>query len=66
MDPNRYFEYLNVGLSDDILRRKINGDFEGAIQLIDYKLSAEGLPQAFRNCLIVQREIISRLPENYI
>lgn len=66
MDPNRYFENLNVGLSDDILRRKINGDFEGAIQLIDHKLSAESLPQAFRNCLIVQREIISRLPENYI
>lgn len=66
MDPNRYFENLNVGLSDDILRRKMNGDFESAIQLIDHKLNAEGLPQAFRNCLIVQREIIKRLPENYI
>lgn len=66
MDLNRHFEHLNVGLSDDILRLKINGDFDAAIKLIDYKLTAEGLPQAFRSCLIVQREIIRRLPENYI
>jgi len=66
MDPNRHFEHLNVGLSDDILRLKINGDFDAAIKLIDYKLIAEGLSQAFRSCLIVQREIIRRLPENYI
>lgn len=66
MDPNRYFEHLNVGLSDDILRLKLHGDFEGAIRLIDHKLASGDLPQAFRNCLIVQREIIQRLPENYI
>ena len=66
MDPNRHFENLHIGLPDDVLRRKINGDFRGAIELIDHKLSAEGLSQAFRSCLTVQREIIRRLPENYI
>lgn len=66
MDPNRYFEHLNVGLPDDILRRKLHGDFEGAIRLIDHKLAGGGLPQALRDCLTVQREIITRLPENYI
>ena len=66
MDPNRYFETLNIGLPDDILRLKLHGDFEGAIRLIDHKLAGDGLPQTFRNCLIVQREIIRRLPENYV
>ena len=66
MDLNGYFEHLNVGLSDDILRLKLHGDFAGAIRLIDHKLASGDLPQAFRNCLIVQREIIQRLPENYV
>ena len=66
MDLNGYFEHLNVGLSDDILRLKLHGDFEGAIRLIDHKLAGGDLPHAFRNCLIVQREIIQRLPENYV
>lgn len=65
MNQNHYFQYLNVGLPDDILRRKIYGDFDGAIRLIDKKLTSQNLPQAFRNCLIVEREIITRLPENY-
>jgi transglutaminase-like putative cysteine protease len=65
MDLNRNFEYLQIGLSDDILRRKVYGDFEGAIQLIDRKLKAGDQSQAFRNCLIVQREMMVRLPENY-
>lgn len=65
MNQNHYFEYLNIGLPDDILRRKIYGDFEGAVRLIDQRLASKNLPQAFRSCLIVQREIMLRLPENY-
>ncbi len=65
MDLNHKFKYLHLGLPDDILRRKVFGDFEGAIQLIDRKLKVGYLTQAMRNSLIVQREIIVRLPENY-
>lgn len=65
MNVNHNFQYLHIGLSDDILRRKIYGDFEGAIQLIDRKLKAKDQPQAFLNSLIAQREIMVRLPENY-
>lgn len=65
MNINENFKYLNIGLPDDILRRKIYGDFKGAIHLIDKKLSAGNTPEAFRNCLKVQREIILRLPDDY-
>lgn len=62
---NDNFKYLNIGLSDDILRRKIYGDFEGAIRLIDMKLESDNIPESFKNCLRVQREIMLRLPEDY-
>lgn len=65
MDLNHNFKYLQTGLSDDILRYKAYGDFEGAIQLIERKLKSGNLSMAMRNSLIVQREIINRLPENY-
>jgi transglutaminase-like putative cysteine protease len=65
MDLNRKLKYLQIGLPDDILRRKVYGDFQGAIQLIDRKLKSENLHQSIRNSLIVQREIMVRLPENY-
>lgn len=65
MNINENFKYLNIGLSDDILRRKFYGDFAGAIRLVDKKLSADNTPEAFRNCLKVQREMILRLPDDY-
>lgn len=64
MKINDHFRYLNIGLPEDILRRKMHGDFEGAIRLIDRKLT-EDIPDALRSCLIVQREIISRTAADY-
>ena len=64
MRINDHFKYLNIGLPEDILRRKMHGDFEGAIRLIDQKLAQE-IPEALRSCLIVQREIISRVEADY-
>jgi len=64
MDFNHIFCDLNVGLPDDIRRRKLHGDFAGAIRLIDRKLAGD-LPEAMRRCLTVQREIICRLPEDF-
>ena len=65
MRINDHFRYLNIGLPEDILRRKMHGDFEGAIRLIDRRLDDESTPQALRSCLIVQREIISRVEADY-
>ena len=65
MRINDHFRYLNIGLPEDILRRKMHGDFEGAIRLIDRRLADESTPQALRSCLIVQREIISRVEMDY-
>ena len=64
MKMNDHFKYLNIGLPEDILRRKMHGDFEGAIRLIDRKLAQE-IPDALRSCLIVQREIMSRTAADY-
>lgn len=65
MNINDTFRYLNIGLPEDILRRKIHGDFEGAIRLIDRRLAMDNLPDALRCCLIVQREIIKRTHLDY-
>ncbi len=65
MNINDTFAYLNIGLPDDILRRKLHGDFEGAIRLIDLRLKDEKLPKALRYSLMAHREIICRLPDEF-
>ena len=65
MKINDTFRYLNIGLPDDILRKKIYGDLKGAVRLIDRRLAADNLPDSLRYCLTVQREICLRLPSNY-
>lgn len=62
---NESFCDLHVGLPEDILRRKLHGDFAGAVRLIDRRLADERLPQALRSCLTAQREMILRTPEEY-
>ena len=62
---NETFRYLNIGLPEDIRRRKLCGDLEGAVRLIDRRLAMENLPQAMRCCLTAQREMILRLPEDF-
>lgn len=64
MDFNNIFSDLNVGLPEDIQRRKLHGDFAGAIRLIDKRLAGE-LPESMRHCLTVQREIMCRLPRDF-
>jgi len=65
MNQNNNFKYLQMGLSDDILHRKEYGDFKGAILLIDKRLKEGNQPLPIRKSLLVQREIMMRLPENY-
>ena len=57
--------YMIVGLPEDILRRKLHGDFEGALRLIDRRLAQADTPQALRHCLTAHRESMLRLPDNY-
>ena len=48
MNINDYICNLNVGLPEDILRRKTYGDYEGAIRLIDRRLARDDQPQSLR------------------
>ena len=65
MNINDTLQYLNIGLPDDIARRKAWGDFEGAIRLIDLRLAQDNLSEAMRACLTAEREIICRIPQKY-
>ena len=65
MNINDTFRDLNMGLPEDILRRKLYGDFEGAIRLIDRRLSRDDQPRPLRNCMIAQREMMLRTPQDY-
>lgn len=65
MHINDTFRYLNMGLPEDILRRKQYGDFSGAVRLIDRRLANDLTPDELRFCLTAQREMMLRMPEDY-
>lgn len=65
MKQNQLFSYLNIGLPEDILRLKTQGDLDGAVRLIDKKLADRRLPEELRYCLTVEREMILRMPSDY-
>lgn len=65
MNINDNFRYLHIGLPNDVLRRKLHGDFEGAVAAIDRHLASPTTPETLKRCLTVQREMILRLPLDY-
>ena len=65
MNIHDTLKFQNMGLPDDIQRRKLHGDFEGAIRLIDRRLNDAATPQAMRYCLEVHREMLRRLPGEF-
>ena len=65
MNIHDTIRYQNIGLPDDILRRKLWGDFDGAIRLIDQRLGDEMTSQAMKYCLTFHREILQRYPEDF-
>ena len=65
IDVNETFRSLNVGLPEDILRRKLYGDLEGAVRLIDMRLARGDIPQGLRDCMTAQREMMLRTPPDY-
>ena len=53
--------YQNVGLPDDILRRKLHGDFAGALRLMNRRLNDPKTAQAMKYCLTFQKEMLERM-----
>lgn len=66
MDRFRFedIENLSIDLPEDILKRKWHGDFRGADSLIALWLE-RNIPAGLRKRLILEREIIKRLPLEY-
>lgn len=65
MNINDTLQFQNVGLPDDILRRKLYGDFDGALRLIDRRLKDPATPVALKHSLQIQKEMIPLLPGEY-
>lgn len=65
MNVHEMIAYQNVGLPDDILRRKLHGDFSGALRLIDKRLAEGNLTHAMEYSLTFHKEMIKRLPEEF-
>lgn len=58
-------EYLSVPLPEDVKKLKWYGDFERANHVIDMRL-AKDIPTALRKRLELEKEIIARMPMEYI
>ena len=56
---------MRVELPEDILRRKLHGDYEGAIRLIDRRLQETNLPEALRGSLLLQKKLCQELPAEF-
>ena len=65
MNINDTIFYQNVGLPDDILRRKLHGDFASAARLIDRRLQDPATPKSMKYCLEFHKEMLRRLPEEF-
>lgn len=65
MNINENLRWLGVGISDEIMRYKARGNFDGAIRLIEKRLADRSLPETFRCGLTAERELLRRLPEDY-
>lgn len=56
---------LSAPLPEDIQRLKEAGCFQEALYTIEARLSSERTPDALKKRLILEREIIKRIPANY-
>ena len=65
MNINDTLKYMRSGIPEDILRRKMHGDYEGAIRLIDKRLQENNLSDALRGSLLIQKKICQELPSEF-
>ena len=56
---------LGANMPEDIMKKKWAGDYEGALQLIDYRLKNAELTPMLRDRLEIEKQIIQRLPGEY-
>ncbi|MBR0516697.1 MAG: transglutaminase domain-containing protein, partial [Firmicutes bacterium] len=66
MNINDTLRYIDCGLPKEIRKRKDFGDFEGANRFIDMYLQRDDVPDAMKYCLTAQKEMMRRIPQNYI
>ena len=57
-------EFLHIRLPEDIEKLKWHGDFERAVRVIDRRLERD-IPEALKKRLRYEKEILSRIPEEY-
>lgn len=62
---NHYFKYLDTSLPTDILAYKLNGNLKKATELIDKRLKDDNLSESLKGSLLVQKQIIKRIPHCY-
>ena len=55
---------LQLGLPEDILKKKWAGDIEGALEAIDARLKKE-LPHMLRSRLLLEKELLPRMAREY-
>ena len=65
MNINDTLKCMRNGIPEDILRRKLHGDFSGAIRLIERRLQEENLSDALRGSLLMQKKICQELPGEF-
>ena len=62
---NEKLKYLNVDLPEDILKLKAYGDFDRLNRVIDRRLENEKVPEALKERLRLEKEIIKIIPKSY-
>ena len=65
MNINDTLQYLSYGIPEDIQMRKLAGNYAGAIRLIDCRLGEEGLTDAMKGSLLIQKKICQMLPAEF-
>ncbi len=65
MNINDTLKYLSFDLPEDIRRKKLHGDYAGALCLIDRRLADPATPRALRYSLELQKLICQGLPPEF-
>ena len=58
-------KYMNLPLPEDIEKAKCSGDFARALKMIDERLDNPSVPAVNKKRLILEKEILKRLPGEY-
>ena len=56
--------YLSVPLPEDVLKLKLFGDFEGANVLIDYLVQQPNTPDATKQRLVIEKDVLKMMGIN--